>query len=156
MARKAEVRYINFYSVGSSAYKLDVKPTPKTQAKPLPKQRRPRKIFLRVDPIAAAGVFLAFVMLIMMVVGLFQLGTARKQAVQMQNYVLQLQAENRALDAEYKAGYDPEEIRQIAAQMGMVPIDQAQHIQITVPVEEPVQEPTVWERVYTFLVGLFA
>lgn len=156
MARKAEVRYINFYSVGSSAYKLDAMPAPKKQAKTMPKQRKAGKILLRVDPIAAAGVFLAFIMLIMMVVGLFRLGNTRKQAVQMQNYVMQLQAENRALDAEYKAGYDPEEIRQIALQMGMVPVDQAQHIKITVPVTEPVQEPTVWDRVYTFLVGLFA
>ena len=31
-----------------------------------------------------------------------------------------------------------------------------EQIQITVPVAEPVQEPTVWETVYTFLVGLFA
>lgn len=156
MARKAEVRYINFYSVGSSAYKLDVMPAPKKQAAPIPKQRKAKKILLKVDPIALAGVFLAFVMLIMMVVGLFQLGSAKCQATQMQSYVRQLEAENRALDAQYRAGFDPEEIRQIATQMGMVPIEQAQQIQITVPVTEPVQEPTVWETVYTFLVGLFA
>lgn len=157
MARKAEVRYINFYNAGSSAYKLDTMPTPKKkQAQPCPKQRKPRRILLRVDPIAVAGVFLAFVMLIMMVVGLFQLGSAKRQATQMQSYVLQLQAENKKLDAQYRAGFDPEEIRQIATQMGMIPIEQAQHIQITVPVTQPVQEPTVWETVYTFLVGLFA
>ena len=156
MARKAEVRYINFYSVGSSAYKLDVMPAPKKQAAPIPKQRKAKKILLKVDPIALAGVFLAFVMLIMMVVGLFQLGSAKRQATQMQSYVRQLEAENRALDAQYRAGFDPDEIRQIATQMGMVPIEQAQKIQITVPVTEPVQEPTVWETVYTFLVGLFA
>lgn len=156
MARKAEVRYINFYSVGSSAYKLDVMPAPKKQAAPIPKQRKAKKILLKVDPIALAGVFLAFVMLIMMVVGLFQLGSAKRQATQMQTYVRQLEAENRVLDAQYRAGFDPEEIRQIATQMGMVPIEQAQQIQITVPVTEPVQEPTVWETVYTFLVGLFA
>ena len=156
MARKAEVRYINFYSVGSSAYKLDVMPTPRKQAAPAPKQRKARKILLKVDPIALAGVFLAFIMLIMMVVGLFQLGSAKRQAAQMQNYVHHLQAENQVLDAKYRSGFDPDEIRQIATQMGMVPIEQAQQILITVPATEPVQEPTVWETVYTFLVGLFA
>lgn len=156
MARKAEVRYINFYSAGSSAYKLDVMPAPEQEFKPVPKQRKAKKILLRVDPIAVAGVFLAFVMMIMMVVGLLQLGSAKRQAAQMQNYVLQLEAENRVLDAQYRASFDPEEIRQIATQMGMVPVEQAQQIQITVPVVEPVQEPTVWETVYTFLVGLFA
>ena len=109
MARKAEVRYINFYNVGSSAYKLDVMPAPKKQAAPSPKQRKTRKILLKVDPIAFAGVVLAFVMLIMMVVGLFQLGSAKRQASQMQSYVRQLEAENRVLDAQYRAGFDPED-----------------------------------------------
>jgi len=156
MARKAEVRYINFYSVGSSAYKLDAMPTPRKQAATAPKQRKPRKVLLRLDPIAVAGVFLALIMLIMMVVGLFRLGSAKRQAAQMQSYVLQLEAQNRVLNEKYRAGFDPEEIRQIATQMGMVPIEQAQRIEISVPVTEPVQEPTVWETVYTFLVGLFA
>lgn len=156
MARKAEVRYINFYSVGSSAYKLDAMPTPKKQAAPAPKQRKARRILLKVDPIALVGVILAFVMLIMMVVGLFRLVDARNQAAEMQAYVTKLEAENRVLTEQYRSSIDPEEIRQIATQMGMVPIEQAQRIEITVPVTEPVQEPTVWETVYTFLVGLFA
>ena len=156
MARKAEVRYINFYSVGSCAYKVDAMPAPRKQAAPAPKQCKARKILLKVDPIALAGVFLAFVMLIMMVVGLFQLGSAKRQAVQMQSYVHHLQAENQVLDAKYRSGFDPDEIRQIATQMGMVPVENAYHIEISVPVEEPVQAPTVWESVYTFLVGLFA
>ena len=157
MARKAEVRYINFYSAGSSAYKLDTVSAPKKkQAVPQPKQRKRKKILIHVDPVAVAGVFLAFVMLIMMVVGLFQLGSTKKQAVQMQSYVLQLKEKNRALEEQYRAGFDPEEIRLIATQMGMIPIEQAQHIQISMPVSQPVEEPTVWETVYTFLVGLFA
>lgn len=157
MARKAEVRYINFYSAGSCAYKVDAMPIPqKKQTVPMPKQRKRKKILIHVDPVAVAGVFLAFVMLIMMVIGLFQLSSAKQQTAQMQSYVLQLKEQNTVLDAQYHAGYNPEEIRLIATQMGMVPIEQAQHIQITVPVAEPVEKPTVWETVYTFLVGLFA
>ena len=157
MARKAEVRYINFYSVGSSAYKVDTMPIPqKKQTMPLPKQRKRKKILLRVDPVAVAGVVLACIMLIMMVVGLCQLGTAKRQATQMQSYVMQLKERNRALEMEYRAGYNPEQIHQYAAQMGMVPVEQVQHIQITVPVSGPAEAPTVWENVYTFLVGLFA
>ena len=157
MARKAEVRYINFYSAGSSAYKVDTVSYPqKKRTVPSPKQRKSKKVLIHVDPVAVAGVFFAAVMLVMMAVGLFQLSSARKQAVQMQAYVLQLQEHNRVLDAQYHAGFDPEEIRMIATQMGMIPVEQAQQIHITVPVTQPVQEPTVWETVYTFLVGLFA
>ncbi|MBQ6997233.1 MAG: hypothetical protein IJO72_05240 [Oscillospiraceae bacterium] len=156
MARKAEVRYVNFYSAGSSAYKLDAMPMPRKQAAPMPKRRKSSKILLKVDPIACAGVFLAAVMLIMMAVGLYRLSSARNQVAQMESYVSRLEAENRALSEKYNSGIDREEIHQIATQMGMVPIEQAQHIVITVPVTEQVQEPTVWEAVYTFLVGLFA
>ena len=132
MARKAEVRYINFYSAGSSAYKVDAMPIPqKKQAMPMPKQRKRKKLLIHVDPVAVAGVFLAFVMLVMMIVGLCQLSSAKKQTVQMQSYVLQLQEQNRALDTEYRAGYDLEEIRQLATEMGMVPVAQAQQIQIS-------------------------
>ena len=157
MARKAEIRYVNCYNVGSLAFKVDLSPVPqKKQTTNLPKQRKRKKILIHVDPVAVAGVCLAFVMLIMMVVGLCQLSAAKQQATRMQSYVMHLQEQNRALDAQYHAGFDPEEIRQIATEMGMVPIEQVQHIQISVPATEPVQKPTVWENVYTFLVGLFA
>lgn len=156
MARQAEVRYVNFYNVGSTAYKLDTVSAPKKQAMPLPKQRKLKKTVLRVDPVAAFGMALSFVMVIMMVVGLFRLGTAQKESAQMQAYVQQLEAENKVLDAKYHAAYDPDEIRQVATQMGMVPIEQVQHIQISVPEIQPVQTPSAWDRVYTFLAGLFA
>ena len=120
------------------------------------KQRKQKKTVLRVDPVAALGMALSFVMVIMMVVGLFRLGNARNEAVQMQAYVQQLEAENKVLDAKYHASYDPDEIRQIATQMGMVPIEQVQHVQISVPEIQPAHTPSAWDRVYTFLAGLFA
>lgn len=157
MARKAEVHYVNFYIAGSEALKFDPKPVvqPKKEVK-LPKPRRQKKIVLCLDPIATVGICLAFVMIIMMAVGMFRLGAAQKQANQMQTYVNQLQAENAQLEEQYRAGYDPEEIRQIASAMGMIPKEQAQHIQITVEVPEVVEEPSAWESFCTFLAGLFA
>lgn len=156
MARKAEVRYVNFYNVGSTAYKLDAIPTPKKQPAPMPRQRKRKKIVLRLDPVAVGGMLLSFVMVIMMAAGLFRLVSTQRESARMQTYVQQLESENKVLDAQYHANYDPEEIRQIATQMGMIPMEHAQHVQIIVPEAQPAQTPTVWDRVYTFLAGLFA
>ena len=158
MARKAEVRYVNFYMAGSEALKFDPKPMvqqPKQEVK-MPRPRRQKKIVLHVDPIAVAGIAVAFVMLIMMVVGMFQLGAAQKDAKRMGAYVEQLRAENAQLEQEYRAGYDPEEIRQIASAMGMIPKEEAQHIEITVEVPPVEKEATAWESFCTFLADLFA
>ena len=60
---------------------------------------------------------------------------------------------------EYREGYDLEEIREIALAMGMVPMEQLETVQISVPVveaEEQAQEPSGWEAFCTFLAGLFA
>ncbi len=154
MARKTEVRYVNFYTAGSAAYQYD--PQPKKQVVlPKPKTRRQKKIVLRLDPVVAVGVCVAFVMLIMMIVGLFQLGAAQQQAKQMERYVAVLQDKNEDLDDTYRSGFDPEEIREIATAMGMIPVEQAQRVYISVPAETA-EEPTVWENIYTFLTGLFA
>ena len=157
MARKAEVHYVNFYMAGSTAPKFEPKPIvqPKQEVR-MPRPRRQKKIVLHVDPIAVAGIGLAFIMLIMMIVGMFQLGQAQKQANQMGAYFQHLQAENVQLEQEYRAGYDAEEIKQIASAMGMIPKEQAQHIEITVEVPEMEKEPTAWESFCTFLADLFA
>lgn len=158
MARKAEVHYVNFYMAGSEALKFDPKPVaqqPKQAAK-MPRPRRQKKIVLHVDPIAVAGIAVAFVMLIMMVVGMCQLGQAQKDAKIMGAYVERLQAEQVQLEQEYRAGYDPEEIRQIASAMGMIPREEAQHIEITVEVPTVEKKTTAWESFCTFLADLFA
>ncbi len=154
MARKTEVRYVNFYTAGSAAYQYE--PLPKKQVVlPKPKTKRQKKIVLRLDPVVVVGVCVAFVMLIMMIVGLFQLGAAQQQAKQMERYVALLQDKNEDLEKTYYDGFDPEEIRQIATAMGMIPVEQAPKVYISVP-QETVEEPTVWENIYVFLTGLFA
>ncbi len=157
MARKTEVRYVNFYTAGSTAYKFEPKPLPQTQKKvQLPKPKRQKKILIAVDPVAIGGIFLVSIMVIMMIVGLFQFAAAQKQASEMQDYVARLENRNAELDAQYHAGFDPEEVRQIATAMGMVPMEQAPIVQITVTEPQPVKEPTALESMWIFLTGLFA
>ena len=155
MARKTEVRYVNFYTVGSAAYQFDPQPLPKKKVT-LPKPRRQKKILIHLDPVVALGFCATAVLVIMMIVGLVRLGTAQKQADEMSTYLAALQEENVKLEETYRAGFDPEEIRQIATAMGMIPLEQAQTVEIYVPAEEPVSEPGLFESFWLFLTGLFA
>lgn len=156
MARKTEVRYVNFYTAGSEALKFDPKPAEKKQEVKLPKPRRQKKIVLQIDPVATIGICVAVVLLIVMVVSLFRLVAAQQEAEQLETYVASLQERNAQLRDTYESGYDLEEIRQIAIARGMIPVEQAQTVQIQVTVPEAAEEPTAWESFWTFLAGLFA
>jgi len=159
MARKTEIRYVNLYTVGSAAYQLDPKPVRKKKEVNLPEPRQRKKaerLELKVDVVSLLGICMAVVLLITMTVGLIQLGKAREEAQQMQDYVNALTARNEELSKAYAEGYDPDEIYEIAIAMGLVPADQVQRVPLQV--EKPVVEEktTVWDSVWTFLTGLFA
>lgn len=154
MARKTEIRYVNFYTAGSEALKFE--PAEKKKEVKLPKPRRKKRIVVHIDPVATAGILVAMVLLVMMTVSLFQLNAAQRQAEEMAQYVASLQERNESLRSTYEAGYDLEEIRDIAIARGMIPIEEAQTVQIRVNVPQPEEEPTAWESFCTFLAGLFA
>jgi len=156
MARRMDIQYVNFYSAGSEAVKFEPKPMAKKAEVKLPKPRRKKHILIHVDPLAIMGICVASLLLVCMVVGAIQLRSAQQEAAQMQSYVQTLQARNDALRQTYEAGYDLEEIRQIALTRGMIPIEQAEHVYIQVTTPEVPEEPTAWESFVTFLTGLFA
>lgn len=156
MARKTEIRYVNFYTAGSAACKYEPQPIRQKKEVKLPKPRRQKKIVVHVDPVAILGICMAMVLLVSMIVGMVQLTAAQKQANQMQRYVDTLSQRNGELRTTYEQGYDPDEIYEIATAMGMIPAEQAQQLHIHVEEAEPVQEATVWDNIWTFLVGLFA
>lgn len=153
MARQAAVQYINFYTSGTEAAQLEpVRKKPVT----LPKPRRAKRTVLYVDPVAIMGIAVAGVLLVCMMVGLVRLAAARQEAVVMESYVQSLQTENEQLQQAYHSGYDAEEIRRIALAKGMIPVEEAKHITITV--QEPVsdEEMSAWEAFWSGLKGLFA
>ena len=155
MARQTEVRYISYYMVGSAACQVEPFDYRKKEVK-LPKQRKKKKIVLYVDPMAVLGIVVAFTMFVLMIAGIVRLSILTNDAQRMGEYAATLQVQNDALRQTYEAGFDLEEIRQIAEARGMVSMDQAQHVQIHVSVPQEVQEPTAWESFLTFLTGLFA
>lgn len=156
MARINEIQYVNFYTAGSAAFKYEPTPLPKKKQASLPKMRRKKRILVHVDPITVLGMCLTVVMLVMMVSGMVRLNALHHQQEQMAAYVSALEQENAQLQTRYEAGYDWDEIRQLAAAMGMVPAEQAQRVQIQVADEVIETEPSAWENFCAFLSGLFA
>ena len=155
MAQKVDVRYVSFYTGGSAAKKIA--PVQPLKTIKLPRIKKFKRITLHIDPVATAGIVMAAVLMILLCVGVTQLQSARRETVQLAAYVDTLQTENAALRAEFDAGYDLETVEKTALALGMVPMDEVQHITIDMPqvqMEQP--EPGTWQRVWTFLTGLFA
>ena len=155
MAMQPEVRYINAYVSGTAA----PQPVKKPQKRPavyLPKVKKQQKWLIPVDMVAVGGIFAAVVLSIMLIVGLVQMNQAQREARIYKEYALSLQQENKALEDTYTASYDLEEVRDIALAMGMVPVEQVEHMTMQVVTPEVVQEPTAWESFWAFFLGMFA
>ena len=158
MARKSDIRYVCYYTDGSAARQLEVKPPVKKKA-PIPKARPLKKIVVRIDPVAVGGIVLSAVMLILMLVGSIQLYTTRQQAQQMREYAAYLSEENASLSQTYEEGYDLAEVERSALALGMIPAEEAKNITISVAVPaapQQEQESGMWARMSAFIEDLFA
>lgn len=156
MARQPEIQYINAYVSGNIAYQMETAPVRKKKRVKLPKPTMKKQRVICVDPVAVGGILVAAVMLVLLVVGFVRLQNARAQATALNSYAQTLQAENQQLAASYEAGYDLEEVREIALAIGLVPVSEVQTITIQVSVPQEIPEPTPWENFCAFLTGLFA
>ena len=157
MNQKPKIQYVGqFYVHGSEARKLQLEQE-KQQAKtklPLAKIQAIEKIY--VDPVALAGIAVAVLMLVTMVLGAIQLKRDWDQYEQVAVYVSELKKENARMSHLYRSSYDLEDIRSKAVSMGLVPKSELQTMTVTVTVPEPEAEPTRIEEIKSFLEGLFA
>ena len=154
MARRPDVEYIRYYTDGSAARQLELKP--KKKHHPLPKVKKQPKRTLYIQPVAVAGILLSAVLLVMMAVGSVELHHAKQQERAMEKYVQTLRRENAIDRAEYEETLNVEEIERAALALGMIPQEQAERITISIPMPEAVEEPSFWEKTIVFLEGLFA
>ncbi len=155
---KYNIEYIEkFYSYGSEAKVLELKPVYKEAEKPaVPKPEKEPVSTICIDPIAFCGLMVAVVMLVVMLTGLIQFNVICQDHAVMENYLNELREENILLTHQYTAGYELEEVGTTARALGMIPVEEAQtiSIQVEVPVREP--EPSFLDDVIWFLTGLFA
>lgn len=155
MAKQPEVRYINYYVSGNIAYQPEKTHSHKQKVQ-LPRMPKEKSKQVSFDATAVCCIALAAVLMVMLAFSALQLLNAKEETAVLQSYIGTLQTENETLQDTYNAGFDLEQIRGIAQELGMIPIDQAQHmtVQVQLPVQE--QEPTVWQSIWTFITGLFA
>ena len=155
MMQRRPIEYVQFYTVGTAAKKLEVRKTELPEAVILPTVvRKRKKVF--VDPVAIFGMVVAVCMLITMFVGIHRLEKLEEDARAMEQYVLYLQQVNEEKKETYHNSYTLEEIEKTALALGMVPMEQVSHQIIDVTEPAPVEEPSILESFGTFLSGLFA
>lgn len=155
MAMKPDVRYIRLYTDGSAARKIQ--PVSLKNTIRLPKVNRKKRLVLKIDPVAALGMAVAAVMMVLMLIGVAQLNATQQQEAVMAEYVETLKTENEFLQNTYSTGYDLEEVEQQALALGMVPKEQVQKVSVSIPQDvEQVPAPNAWERFCIFLTDLFA
>ena len=157
MVQKLEVQYVRYYTPGSAAQKImPAFPAQNEPVLPRVHKRKIQKIY--VDPVAVLGIAVAVCMLICMIVGVFQLKQAHQQTVIMEQYVQKLSEKNAQLNEEYSQSYNLQEVEDIALAMGMVPQQEITRISVSVqtPAQEAPAQISLWQRVGTFLTGLFA
>ncbi len=153
---KVNNRYVQFYTAGTAAVKVAIQE--EQHWLPIPEARPVKKTIIRIDPISVLGFAVAVCMLILMAVGVSHLNSARREVNALEHYIAQLTAENHDLQETYSAGYEIRDIEQKALNLGMVPVEDAEtsHIYVTVPHGQEYNEPTTWNRITTYLTGLFA
>ena len=157
MARQPDIRYVQFYTYGSAAQKLE--PVPKQKKKvqlPKPKAQKEQQRVVYVDPLALCAMAAAVVLLIAMVVGMIRLGANSIRSNELQTQVTQLQQENASLKKTFLENYDAESVEEFARINGMISAAEAEHVPLEYTIPQAEQEPGFWENVGFFFSELFA
>lgn len=154
MARKMNDRYVRFYTYGSTAVKVE---DPRRTAS-LPKYQKPQKRKpIPFDPIAFAGNVVAVVLAVLMVVGFIQVAVTNAQVQELEVQLTALEQEAQMLEERYYGSFDLDEIRIAAESMGMIPAEEAVHVQIQVPAQTvEVQSLSWWDTMLASLRQFFA
>jgi hypothetical protein len=157
MAYKPEIQYVGqFYVHGSEAKKVAEQPKEKKAKTTLPLHRFERVQKVYVDPLAILSLLMAAALMLTMVVGAIHLQDVWHELDVTKQYVASLEKVNRTLEYGYRTGYDLEEVRLAAVEMGMVPAAEVKAVPLHVTVPQPEPEPTMWENIVWFMEGLFA
>ena len=157
MARKPEVQYV-YYTDGSAARQLEPSILPLPGRKPARRRRQQaqQQPAVEIEVLPIVCIALCAVMLAVMLFGVQQLRDAYAMEYELKECVQQLEQINAERLAEYEESIDLEAVEQKAIALGLVPIDQVQHITIRVQQEEVVEQPSFIDQIVTFFAGIFA
>ena len=157
MVQKPDIQYVTqFYSYGSEAKVLELKPVPKKKKFTLPKAIPQEKICIRFDPVAWTGILIAVVLVILMAVSVSSYLDVCADYEAMTEYVISLQNTNVEMQREYVTLYDLNDIQEKALALGMIPFAEAQVVTINPVLPEAEPEQSWWDNISWFMKGLFA
>ena len=129
MVQKPDIQYITqFYTYGSEAKVLELKPVKKKKKFTLPKAHPEQKIRIMVDPVAWAGILVALVMVVLMAVSVSSYLDVCAEYEVMTNHVIDLQNINVKKQQEYTKLYDLDDVEEKALALGMIPMEEAEVI----------------------------
>lgn len=153
MARRNNERYVRYYTLGSTAAKLEAERKAALPEYKTPKKRKP----IAVDPVSVLGNAVAIVLALLMIVGMIQVAGTTAQVRELQTQVTALEMEQQMLQEEYASLYDLNEVRVAAESMGMVSAEEAVRVSVKVPAETmEVQQLSWWDNVLASLRQFFA
>ena len=139
MAKKPDVQYICYQTEGSAARKLEfLRPRPKTS---LPALKKKKATVIRLNPLATLGTLMSLIMLILMIVNGVQITGLQEDTKAMHRYVNDLRAENNELKDIYESNIDLDEIERQAIALGMIPVEEAQRITVSLPDQDRADRP---------------
>lgn len=157
MARRPDIQYVTqFYSYGSEAKVLQLKPQKDKKKTSLPKAVPQQKICIQIDPVAWLAVALAVTLIVLMAVSVNSFLAARTEYEVMTDYVIGLQNFNVEKQQEYVGMYDLADVQEKALALGMIPMSEAKVVYISPVLPEPEPETPWWSDISWFLKGLFA
>ncbi len=155
MDQKPVIQYVGqFYVYGSEVKAKKKKEEKRVFLPQLPKAGKEHCIY--VDPVAVCGIAVAVVMLVVLVIGAFQLRTAMAQYNAQSEVLSEIKRQNALLEHRYRTGLDLEAVQAQAKKLGMVPAEDLEHVHISVTVPAFPQEPTAWENFCWFVKGLLS
>ena len=154
MAGSARARYIQYYTSGSAAQKVEI--AMPAVAPMGPKAKRQKRKAIYVDPVATMGILVAAVMMVLMVVGFARLQHVNQEVAVMESYVSELRRENATLEKEFMTGFDANEVERLARGLGMIPQAHAQHVRVSVQMPQNAEPSGSWQAFLTRLSALFA
>ena len=157
MNQKPKIQYVGqFYVHGSEARALQLQEQKRQAKTKLPHARIQKIEKVYVDPVALAGIAVAVVMLVTMVLGAVQLKRDWDQYERVSSYVSELKKENARKNHAYRLSYDLADIETKALAMGLVPKSELETMTVSVTVPEKLPQMTRMEEIRFFLEGLFA
>lgn len=156
MARQPDIRYVQFYTYGTAAQKLQSPPKKKKAQLPKPEVQKQQQRIIYVDPLALCAMAAAVIMLIAMVVGMIRLGADSIRGNDLEERISQLQQENANLKKTFLEKYDTESVEEFARINGMISAEEAKHVQLEYTIPQAQPEPGFWEDMKFFFSELFA